>query len=346
MQTTSAIFSLTMGIKIRKSAVFYRLKTSKEWLRWMSKELCEKESISMPKPEFLEDKNVILVDANDEAVCGSKKSNYSIHYAFDLFQFTSREIELTPTKQGEKLSRYRVLPNDIFIADRSYCTMTGIEHVLSGQGDFILRFRANAFNLYNENGDKIDLLSHMRYLNEYESADIRCFYKLASHELRPIRIVAMKKDKVAMEEAKRKMLRNSTRKQRNPAKDATMEINVYIVLITSLDYTNAQILELYRAPWQIEQVFYRLKSLYQYDDISCKTTETAQTWFYGKLLLSALCEKLIKNQDFFPSNDWKEALCNSYRRFCNGEALWFTDNRKSFGNERIRKKQSRNKGLF
>jgi hypothetical protein len=312
MQTTSTIFSLTMGIKLAKSAVFHRIKSSCEWMRWMAKELCENEGMAIPKPEFLGKRSVILVDASDEAVHGSKKSDYRLHYAFDLFQFKSREIELTKAAEGEKLSRYKVMQGDVFIADRTYCTIRGIEHILEGQGEFLLRYRSNAFNLYNEDGEKVDLLSCIRHLNEYESTDIRCFYKLPNHNRRPIRIVVMKKDKAAIEQAKRKMLQKASKQQREAAKVETLELNEYIVLATNLEFTNTQILELYRVRWQIEQVFYRLKSLYNYDEVPCENPETAQAWFYGKILLGALCEKIIKQHVFSPSANWQAALRTSF----------------------------------
>ena len=81
----------------------------------------------------------------------------------------------------------------------------------------------------------------------------------------------------------------------------TVELNDYVVLATSLDYTNEQILELYRARWQIEQVFFRLKSLFGYGEVPSKRDDTVQAWFFGKLLLAALCETILKRMPFPPA---------------------------------------------
>jgi transposase len=75
-----------------------------------------------------------------------------------------------------------------------------------------------------------------------------------------------------------------------------VELNEYVALATSLNYTNGQILELYRARRQIEQVFYRLKSL-GYGDTPGKCDDTVKAWFYGKLLLAVLCEAILKGMD-------------------------------------------------
>ena len=308
VQTTSTMFKLGMGISLEKGAVHHRIKNSWRWLRWMAKEICESTGMAMPKPEFLGDKEVILVDATDEPVKGSKKSDYRLHYAFNLFQFSCRSLDVTTVKEGEKLTRYEIQAGDIFIADRIYSTMTGLEHISSAGGDYIVRFKSKAFNLYDAEGAKINLPDRFRGLSALEMTDVRCFYRLSNGEMKPLRIVAMKKDAAAIEESKRRMARKVSRKQEKAVQQDTVELNEYIVVATTLEYTNAQILELYRARWQIEQVFYRLKSLYGYDEIPCKNADTAQAWFYGKLLLSAICEKLIAQSDFSPAGDWSAAM--------------------------------------
>ena len=62
-----------------------------------------------------------------------------------------------------------------------------------------------------------------------------------------------------------------------------------------------QVLELYRLRWQIEMAFKRLKSLFHYNDLPAKQSESARAWFYGKLLLAALCETLVNTGRFSPS---------------------------------------------
>ena len=60
-------------------------------------------------------------------------------------------------------------------------------------------------------------------------------------------------------------------------------------------------MELYRARWQIEIAFKRLKSLFSYNDVPMDDRENAFAWFYGKLLLAALCETLVNTGRFPPS---------------------------------------------
>jgi hypothetical protein len=299
-QMTSAAMKLMKGIEVNKNAAYKRIKASGEWLRVMAEELCATQGAIIEKPEFLGDKQVKLVDASDETTKGKEKSTWRLHYVFNLFAFQCTTMDLTTNKEGERLTRHDVSENDIMIADRVYCTMRGIEHVLKSKADFVLRFRSKAFYLYDESGNSFELLPHLRQLKSLESTDMQVFYKLPTGELRPLRIVAMKKEMGSIEESKRKMLRKASRKQEKAVQAVTAELNEYVVLATSLEYTNAQILELYRTRWQIEQVFYRLKSLFGYGEVPSKNPDTVKAWFYGKLFLAALCERVLKALSFPP----------------------------------------------
>lgn len=303
LQLTSVLLKTTMGISLDKNAVYHRIKASREWLRWMAQEMCCNNGMTIPKPDFLKGKHVVLIDASDEPVKGSKKTDYRLHYAFDLFEFRCRTMELTSGKEGEKLTRYEVNSDEIYVCDRIYCTMSGIEHVLKNGGDFVIRYKSKTFNLYDESGERIEILPQLRGLKALENKDLRLYYKLPTGELRPLRIVAMKKDAKAIEQSKRKMNHKVSKKQEKAVQPDTVELNEYIVLATSLDYTNTQILELYRARWQIEQVFYRLKSMFGYDDVPSKNADMAQAWFYAKLLLGAICETILKRESFPPQWD-------------------------------------------
>jgi len=303
-QMSATGMALTEGIVMSKVAAFKRVCKSGEWLRWMAQELCAMQGATIEKPAFLGERPVKLVDASDETTSGKTKNTWRLHYVFNLFAFQCPSMEVTTNKEGEKLTRHEVNENDIMIADRIYCTMSGIEHVLENKGDFVLRFKSKAFNLYDEAGDRLALLPYLRSLKPLENTDIRCYYKLDG-KLRPLRIVAMKKDAKAVAECKRKMARKVSKKQEKAVQAETVELNEYVVLATSLDYTNEQILELYRARWQIEQVFYRLKTLFGYGDVPSKRNDTVQAWFFGKLLLAALCESILKRMSFPP---WLDAI--------------------------------------
>ncbi len=90
---------------------------------------------------------------------------------------------------------------------------------------------------------------------------------------------------------------------------AQIAYNRYVIIVTSIvDVAAELILELYRQWWQIEPVFKRLKSLFKYHEIPVHVEQSAEAWFYGKLLMAALCETLVNKGRFSPL--WRSAHLN------------------------------------
>jgi hypothetical protein len=291
---------LTGEKRLTKNAVYERIVKSGEWLKWLGQNLCEKSGFMIEKPKWLGAKQVQIVDASDVSLKGSRKSDWRLHHVFDLFGYGSTKCDLTSIKEGEKLTRYDCFTkNDIVMGDRIYCTIQGMEHLRGSESDFILRFKSKAFTLYDENGGQVDLLEKIRHLKELESTSIDCFYKV-NGLLRPVRICAMKKEAKAAEQAKRKTKEKARRQQKKAATAETLELNEYIVLATSLDYDEAKIFELYRARWQIELVFRRLKSIFGFAEVPSKNEKSVKAWFYSVLFLAALCEAIQKDSHFSP----------------------------------------------
>jgi len=107
---------------------------------------------------------------------------------------------------------------------------------------------------------------------------------------------------------------NQRKRGGKPVSALQQEYNKYIIVVTSVekDVTAEQVLEFYRARWQIEIAFKQLKSIFEYNEMPARKTENIKTWFYGKLLLAALCETLVNTGRFPPqkqTNNKDASLC-------------------------------------
>ena len=71
------------------------------------------------------------------------------------------DYKITGHEIGESLTNYNIQKNWLILADRIYASLTGIAYCLSRSADFVLRVRHNAFNMYDENNKKINLLSQL-----------------------------------------------------------------------------------------------------------------------------------------------------------------------------------------
>ena len=299
-QSASTLMRLSTDIQLNKEAVRKRIMGCWGWLRWMGQQLCLGQGYAVEKPAWIGERRVLLVDATDMALRGSSTSDYRLHYAFDLFEYSCAQTELTGVIEGERLSRYELRAGDIVVADRVYGTVAGMEYTRQAGAEFLVRLRTNAFKLYDEAGGQIDLMPRLRALGSWEGLSLNCFYRDSKGALHPVRIVATRKDDSSTQKASRKLARKASRKQWNTPKPQTQEMAGYIVLATSLSDTTAQVLELYRARWQIEQVFRRLKSLFSFGEPPGTNPNSVKAWFYGKLLVAALCEAMAKEQSFSP----------------------------------------------
>ena len=137
----------------------------------------------------------------------------------------------------------------------------------------------------------------MEHLRTLETGDIGDWDVFVKHEGRTIpgRVCAAKKTEEAAEKTRRNLRKTATKKGRQPQKE-TLEAAGYFFVFTTLDrikFSTQTVLEIYRARWQVEIAFKRLKSLLHVGDLRKVTIESARSWIHGKLLVAALIEALL-----------------------------------------------------
>jgi hypothetical protein len=226
-----------------------------------------------------------------------------LHYSLDLFTLAMREMHVTDNKTGERLPNFKQFnDNDIVIGDRMYGTLSGIAHLRGLGAGYVLRLRSGAFAMYDDKNQKIDLFSHFSVLKEGEFSDIIVRCKI-NGQYEPIRICAMRKDQKSEQAGLKRLVKENQRKRKGkPVSEQQQASNKYIIVATSLEeeVSSAQVLELYRLRWQIEIAFKRLKSLFNYNGLPSTHSKSVKAWFYGKLLLAALCETMVNTGRFSP----------------------------------------------
>ena len=301
---TSALIQLSGDAHLSKMAVFTRMQKCAEWLKWLCQHIYRNAGLLVEKPPWLEGKNVLLIDGSEDVKCGEKKQYFMLHYSIELFTLCAREFLITDMKTGEKLVNFTDIgPEDIVIADRIYGTLVGLAYLMSLKAGYVLRLRAGGFNLYDQNEEKIDLVEQFSGLKEGESGEIPAWCIINSR-YEAVRICALRKDTDSERKGLKRLTKENQRKQGGkPVSELQQEYNKYIIVMTSVgpEATAAEVLELYRARWQIEIAFKRLKSLFGYNEMPARLSENIRTWFYGKLLLTALCETLVNTGRFSPS---------------------------------------------
>jgi hypothetical protein len=299
---TAALLNIGAGLKITKKAIFTRIQKCPEWLRWLCENICRSSEMIVAKPGWLGNREVYAVDASDEPVYGSGKSDYRLHYAVNIFTLCMKEMALTKIAIGEKLNNFKKFgPGDIILGDRGYCSIQGFEYVKSAGAEYLVRIRAQFCHIYNQRHRKVNLLGYFKNLKPEESAAVDLYYHV-NGGYKPLRICAMRKTKEAERKGLESLRKTARRKGIGKEPSALQKAyNKYVILATSItDVPAVMLLELYRQRWQIELVFKRLKSLFHYNEIPVRVDASAQAWFYGKLLLAAICETWANKGRFSP----------------------------------------------
>jgi hypothetical protein len=301
---TSAVKRLSGEAEISDVAILKRMRNCAALLQWLCGNICRKAGLTVEKPKWLKKKNVNIVDGTEDVKCGVRRQCYMLHYSLDLFTLEAREFIVTDRRTGEKLANFKGFgKDDIVMGDRAYGTLPGIAYLQELGAGYLLRIKSLGFRIYDGKGQGIDLLERLSSLKEGEIADMRvkCFI---NNRYEAVRICALRKDQESERKGLKRLTKENQRKKGGKAVSGLQqENNKYIIVATSLgkEATAEQVLELYRMRWQIEMAFKRMKSLFQYNDLPATNGESVKAWFYGKLLLAALCEALVNTGRFSPS---------------------------------------------
>jgi len=304
----SVIAELTKLGKVSDVAFMKRFANCNDWFLWIISSLVTNGAISYKKPEWLEQYDVVEgVDASDVKEKGRSGRLFRLHYALDIFNMKSLQYKITTNKVGETLRNFEIEPNVLVIGDRGYVSLNGIEHCMSGGGDFILRLRKNSFKLYASDGEPVNLIEHMRNLKDDDTLGLNVFANGNNGEKIPLRVCAKRKTTETIESTKKK-LRRREQKNQSAMSDEAKEFNEYIVLVSNVpgNISPEQVLETYRFRWQVEIYFKRLKSIMDFGELPKRRSESVFAWLNGKLMIAILIEKIIGSTSFSPVGECDE----------------------------------------
>lgn len=282
-------------------ALLKRLRSSEAWLRELSRRLFEQGRFSTSVPTGLAGRQVRAVDATTVEEPGATGTDWRVHYVIALPSLSCDYYELTDAKGGETYKRVPVAPGDVILADRGYCHREGVAHVVQSGGDVIVRLNSTSFPLLHEDGTTpFNLLAHLRTVEAANPAEWNVKF-VAANSTYPARVCALRKSQTQADTAKAKIIKAAKKKGKRVL-PSTLECAEFVFVLTTLDAADANtaaVLALYRARWQIELCFKRIKSLLRLGHLPKRSDESARAWIQGKLLTVLLIERLIEEGRLF-----------------------------------------------
>ena len=302
--------------QISDVAILKRLRGCAAWFEWMCLAL-RRQWLPQPLAPVLDacwsGHRIRLIDGTMVSEPGATGSQWRLHYSVDFPSLRADEVIVSTRADGETLRRFTLTEGDIGVADRGFANSAGVAHVQAGGGAVVVRTNWVTLPLFECSGVpselhqdrarpapvRIDVLALVRTLSPGQCAS---WPVTVHHNKRVIsgRLCAVKKSAASAQKARERVRRESQRggSQLQPE---TLEAADYVLVFTTLpaSFPVAQIMELYRARWQIEIVFKRLKSLTDLGHLKKHDPEAARAWLQGKLLVALITDALLATAEHF-----------------------------------------------
>ena len=281
-------------------ALLKRLRTSEAWLRTLAARMFEQTRFGARAETFPPGRRCRVFDATTVEEPGATGTDWRVHFSLSLPDLRCDFYEVTDVTGGETFTRFPIARGDLVLADRGYAHRRGVAHVLGAGGDVLVRLTSTSFPLLAVTGQPFDLLAHLRELPGTGPHEWPAEFRHAGQSYR-VRLCALRKTQLAADRAKQRVTREATRKSR-PLPARTLEAAEYVFVLTSLpgrEVGTERVLELYRARWQVELVFKRMKSLLHLGHLPKRQDVSSRAWIEGKFLTVLLIERLLASANLF-----------------------------------------------
>jgi Transposase DDE domain len=269
-----------------------RLRASNDWLLWLLGELLaapEAPALPCPRPAG----RLILVDASTLGQPGGTGDDWRLHLAYDLLAGQMHQVSVTDRHGGEHLERYRWHAGEVIVADRGYGYRRSVATAVRQQADVVVRIHPATFPLETEAGQPCNVLRWLRHPGGAER-EWRGWCRWAGQRY-PVRLVAAKLDPTATRRA-RCRARRKAQKAGRTLTTPTLAVAGWLLLITTLatgTWSTADVLYIYRARWQVELVFKKMKQLLRLNQIRSKHLTSVEATVRALLIAWALHEDTI-----------------------------------------------------
>jgi hypothetical protein len=276
-------------------ALLKRLRTAEPWLQELTARLYQERRGRWPEGLVVPlGRRLRAVDATVVTEPGKTGSTWRLHYSVELPSMACDFYELTGEQGEEHYRRFPIRKGDILLADRGYAHREGVARVMLLGGDVVVRLTSTGFPLLDAAGEPVHLLSLLRGLSGHRPRAWEVSFVAGDLPFQA-RLCAVRRTRLAAERAKAALRVAARRKQRR-IRPETLEFAEYIFVLTTLDasvFGAADVLQLYRARWQAELVFKRLKSLIGLGHLPKRDDASARAWIATKLLIALLIERFL-----------------------------------------------------
>jgi hypothetical protein len=292
-----------------------RFNHSEEWIDWLVRELLKGESAKSAEQDLKRKQGrIILIDATRLKTVGGTGDDVRMHWAYNLLDRQTEQVEMTDHHDAESLSHFRLHKGDIAVLDAGYPVPTTVKEAHTQGIDIVLRTTESHLRLETEEGNVINLKEQLKRQAYGGIRRIEAYVKMKDGTRSPVSLIAHRLPKelsLLAQERKRKRLR--AKRGRNFNQELVWWAG-WVLLITTTteqEWSNQEVLRLYRARWQIELIFKRLKQLLNLHCISIQDWSRARITAQLHLIVWLLQEEVQSGlQEAYQALDQAEEPCS------------------------------------
>jgi hypothetical protein len=235
---------------------------------------------------------VWVVDASMLGQVGRSGDAWRLHMAFDLIAGRVGQIHLSDRHSGEKLAHFQLQPGDLVLLDAGYGYRSTLLTAQRLGAAVLFPFTPSTCPLEDRWGCTLDLLAWLR--QQGPSIRQRTAYWSVASERGQLRIVAKRRQEHERRAAERK-LRRKAQKQGRSVSPIGLFLCGWLLLLTTLEqqtFSENEVLWLYRARWQVELLFKRMKQLLRLRQVRATSTDGATASIRALLVAWLLQEQV------------------------------------------------------
>lgn len=314
------------------------------WLTYVLNETLPAADISVFEKANPDRRRIKLIDGSCIKQVGLKGETLRIHMSYDLTLGCMDEVLVTDHHTAESFEPFTIEPGSIYIADAGYGRGRHYKYIVSRQGEALFRVTPNHISLAEDsNGQKkIDMVEKLD--TQEDVIEFKCYIHTTTRNYVPARVIASRLPEDKFEVAIKRKKRTAQRRQ-TKLKSETLIYAQWVILMTSLDerYSAEDILALYRARWQIELLFKRIKQFFKVTRIKAATVQHSKALVLLWLIAWSLTEREViaaeiylrnKKADVSRISTWTmcsffyqrfKAIVNSLWLFCYNTDVDLTD---------------------
>ena len=233
-----------------------RLRQARAWLLWLLCELLAVTSLPSSSPSTSVPR-ILLIDGTRLKEPGGSGDDWRVHLGYDLLAARLVDVRVADRHTAEAFELFVVGPGDVLVADRGYSRRGQWAYALMCGADVVVRLAVQQVPLLDEQGQSLDVVAWLKEAAVGTQSRAVAF----EHEGQRLsgRLIACALSPEAAERARAKARKKASKQQR-ALKAETLFLAGWLLVFSSLPtdrWSDAQVLSLYRARWQVELVIKR-----------------------------------------------------------------------------------------